>query len=101
MEKQKLLAQGKAKSMYETDSESVLLMEFRDDASAFDGKKMSALNNKGKVNNQFNAFILGLLEKEGIETHFIETISTHESLVKKLDMSVSYTHLTLPTICSV
>ena len=86
MEKQKLLAEGKAKSMYETDSESVLLMEFRDDASAFDGKKMSALNNKGKVNNQFNAFILDLLAKEGIETHFIETISTHESLVKKLDM---------------
>ena len=86
MEKEKLLAQGKAKSMYETDSESVLLMEFRDDASAFDGKKMSALNNKGKVNNQFNAFILDLLAKEGIETHFIETISTHESLVKKLDM---------------
>ena len=86
MEKQKLLAQGKAKSMYETDSESVLLMEFRDDASAFDGKKMSALNNKGKVNNQFNAYILDLLAKQGIETHFIETISTHESLVKKLDM---------------
>ena len=86
MEKQKLLAQGKAKSMYETDSESVLLMEFRDDTSAFDGKKMSALNNKGKVNNQFNAFILDLLAKQGIETHFIETISTHESLVKKLDM---------------
>ena len=86
MEKQKLLAEGKAKSMYETESESVLLMEFRDDASAFDGKKMSALNNKGKVNNQFNAFILDLLAKEGIETHFIETISTHESLVKKLDM---------------
>ena len=86
MEKQKLLAQGKAKSMYETDSESVLLMEFRDDASAFDGKKMSALNNKGKVNNQFNAFILDLLAKQGIETHFIEIISTHESLVKKLDM---------------
>ena len=86
MEKQKLLAKGKAKSMYETDSESVLLMEFRDDASAFDGKKISALNNKGKVNNQFNAFILDLLAKQGIETHFIETISTHESLVKKLDM---------------
>ncbi len=86
MEKQKLLAQGKAKSMYETDSESVLLMEFRDDASAFDGKKMSALNNKGKVNNQFNAFILDLLAKQGIETHLIETTSTHESLVKKLDM---------------
>jgi len=86
MEKQKLLAQGKAKSMYETDSKSVLLMEFRDDASAFDGKKMSALNNKGRVNNQFNAFILDLLAKQGIETHFIETTSTHESLVKKLDM---------------
>jgi len=49
-------------------------------------KKMSALNNKGKVNNQFNAFILDLLAKQGIETHFIETTSTHESLVKKLDM---------------
>lgn len=86
MEKQKLIAQGKAKSMYETDMAKTLLMEFRDDASAFDGKKISALNNKGKVNNQFNAFILNKLEEEGIETHFIKTISNNESLVKRLDM---------------
>ena len=86
MEKQKLIAQGKAKSMYETDMAKTLLMEFRDDASAFDGKKISALNNKGKVNNQFNAFILNKLEEEGIETHFIKTISNNESLVKHLDM---------------
>lgn len=86
MEKQKLIAQGKAKSMYETDMVKTLLMEFRDDASAFDGKKISALNNKGKVNNQFNAFILNKLEEEGIETHFIKTISNNESLVKRLDM---------------
>ena len=86
MEKQKLIAQGKAKSMYETDMAKTLLMEFRDDASAFDGKKISALNNKGKVNNQFNAFILNKLAEEGIETHFIKTISNNESLVKRLDM---------------
>lgn len=86
MEKQKLIAQGKAKSMYETDMAKTLLMEFRDDASAFDGKKISALNNKGKVNNQFNAFILNKLEEEGIETHFIKTISNNESLVRRLDM---------------
>lgn len=86
MEKLNLIAQGKAKSMYETDISDTLLMEFRDDTSAFDGKKISALNNKGKVNNQFNAFILNKLEEEGIETHFIKTISNNESLVKRLDM---------------
>ncbi|MEK9649526.1 MAG: phosphoribosylaminoimidazolesuccinocarboxamide synthase [Gammaproteobacteria bacterium] len=86
MKKLKLLAKGKAKSMYETDLDDTLLMEFRDDASAFDGKKISALNNKGKVNNQFNAFILKLLANEGIQTHFIDTISNHESLVKRLEM---------------
>ena len=61
-------------------------MEFRDDTSAFDGKKMEALDNKGKVNNQFNAFVMEFLASKGIETHFIKLLSNHESLVHKLEM---------------
>ena len=61
-------------------------MEFRDDTSAFDGKKIEALDNKGKVNNQFNAFVMEFLASKGIETHFIKLLSNHESLVYKLEM---------------
>jgi len=86
MEKISQITTGKAKSLYTTKEPDQLIMEFRDDTSAFDGKKMEALDNKCKVNNQFNAFILNKLEEEGIETHFIKTISNNESLVKRLDM---------------
>jgi len=86
MEKLSQITAGKAKSLYETSNPDQLIMEFRDDASAFDGKKMEALDNKGKVNNQFNAFVMEFLASKGIETHFIELISTNESLVHKLEM---------------
>ena len=55
MEKIKQITSGKAKSLYTTNDGNFLVMEFRDDTSAFDGKKTAALENKGKVNNQFNA----------------------------------------------
>ncbi|MDG1062179.1 MAG: phosphoribosylaminoimidazolesuccinocarboxamide synthase, partial [SAR86 cluster bacterium] len=55
MEKISQITTGKAKSLYTTKEPDQLIMEFRDDTSAFDGKKMEALDNKGKVNNQFNA----------------------------------------------
>ena len=61
-------------------------MEFRDDTSAFDGKKTAALENKGKVNNQFNAFIMEFLSTKEINTHFIKLLSNNESLVRNLDM---------------
>ena len=77
---------GKAKSLYTTNESDKLIMEFRDDTSAFDGKKMEALDNKGKVNNQFNAFMMEFLASKGIETHFIKMLSNHESLVYKLEM---------------
>ena len=86
MEKLSQITTGKAKSLYQTSNPDQLIMEFRDDTSAFDGKKMEALDNKGKVNNQFNAFVMEFLSSKGIETHFIELISTNESLVHKLDM---------------
>ena len=86
MEKISQITTGKAKSLYTTSQTDQLIMEFRDDASAFDGKKRAALDNKGKVNNQFNAFVMEFLASKGIETHFIKLLSNTESLVYKLDM---------------
>ena len=86
MEKISQITTGKAKSLYTTNETDRLIMEFRDDTSAFDGKKMEALDNKGKVNNQFNAFVMEFLASKGIETHFIKLLSNHESLVYKLEM---------------
>jgi phosphoribosylaminoimidazole-succinocarboxamide synthase len=86
MKKLSQITTGKAKSLYATSNPDQLIMEFRDDTSAFDGKKMEALDNKGKVNNQFNAFVMEFLASKGIETHFIELMSNNESIVYKLDM---------------
>ena len=86
MEKISQITTGKAKSLFTTSEPNQLIMEFRDDTSAFDGKKIEALDNKGKVNNQFNAFVMEFLASKGIETHFIKLLSNHESLVHKLDM---------------
>jgi len=86
MEKISQITTGKAKSLYTTKEPDQLIMEFRDDTSAFDGKKIEALDNKGKVNNQFNAFVMEFLASKGIETHFIKLLSNNESLVYKLEM---------------
>ncbi|MDA0758924.1 MAG: phosphoribosylaminoimidazolesuccinocarboxamide synthase [Proteobacteria bacterium] len=86
MEKLLQITTGKAKSLYATSNPDQLIMEFRDDTSAFDGKKIEALDNKGKVNNQFNAFVMEFLSSKGIKTHFIELLSSNESVVYKLDM---------------
>ena len=59
-------------------------MHFRDDTSAFDGKKKEALLGKGAVNNQFNAFIMEHLEAKGVNTHHIEVLNSTDSLVYKL-----------------
>ena len=61
-------------------------MEFRDDATAFDGAKKAQLKGKGSINNQFNAWIMQQLEKAGIIVHYISTLNQNTSIVKKLDM---------------
>lgn len=86
MEKREELYSGKAKSVFATDDADLLVMEFRNDTSAFDGKKLAQLDRKGQVNNQFNAFIMGKLQEAGIQTHFVKLLSSNQSLVKRLDM---------------
>ncbi len=84
--KQDLLYSGKAKSVFETGDESRLVLEFRDDTSAFDGRKVEALSRKGMVNNYFNAFIMQSLENGGVGTHFDAVLDHTHSLVKRLAM---------------
>jgi phosphoribosylaminoimidazole-succinocarboxamide synthase len=86
MEKRELLYTGKAKSVYTTDEADYLILVFRDDTSAFDGKRIEQLARKGRVNNVFNAFIMQKLAEAGIETHFERLLNPNEVVVKKLDM---------------
>ncbi|MFT7223463.1 MAG: phosphoribosylaminoimidazole-succinocarboxamide synthase [Cellvibrionaceae bacterium] len=86
MNKGELLYSGKAKSVYRTNDENLLILHFRDDTSAFDGKKVEQLDRKGRVNNCFNAFIMEKLTEAGIPTHFERQLSDTESLVKNLRM---------------
>ncbi len=87
MEKREQLYAGKAKSVYTTDDDNLLILHFRNDTSAFDGEKIEKLDRKGQVNNQFNAFIMQKLEQAGIATHFERLLSADESLVKRLAMA--------------
>ena len=87
IKKGELITTGKAKSLYASDQDDFLIMHYRDDTSAFDGKKIESLEGKGTINNKFNAFIMEYLESEGIATHFVELLSETDSLVKRLDMA--------------
>lgn len=86
MEKRDEVYKGKAKSVYKTDDPQSLILVFRNDTSAFDGKKVEQLDRKGMVNNKFNAFIMEKLAATGIETHFIKLLNDQECLVKNLKM---------------
>lgn len=86
MEKRDLLYTGKAKSVYTTDDADRVVILYRNDTSAFDGKRIEQLERKGMVNNKFNAFIMDKLGAAGIPVHHEKLLSDTESLVKKLTM---------------
>lgn len=86
MEKREQLYAGKAKSIFRTDDPDHVIMLFRNDTSAFDGKRVEQLDRKGMVNNKFNAFIMTKLQEAGIPTHFVKQLSDTESLVKTMKM---------------
>lgn len=86
MEKQTELYRGKAKTVHTTENPDYLILEFRDDTSAFDGERIEQLARKGMVNNRFNHFIMEKLAAAGIPTQMERLLSDTECLVKKLDM---------------
>lgn len=86
MKKLAELYRGKAKTVYTTDNPDLLILEFRNDTSAFDGLRIEQLDRKGMVNNKFNYFIMTKLREAGISTQVEALLSDNEVLVKKLDM---------------
>ncbi len=84
--KNELLYCGKVKSLYTTDDPQLLITVFRDDTTAFDGEKHELLQDKGSTNNTISTFIMQRLAEEGVRTHFVQSLSPTEVLVKKLNM---------------
>ncbi|WP_020614218.1 phosphoribosylaminoimidazolesuccinocarboxamide synthase [Sediminispirochaeta bajacaliforniensis] len=84
--KGKLLYEGKAKKLYATDDAEVVLVEYKDDATAFNGEKKGTITGKGEMNNAITTLLFTLLAKNGVENHFIEKISPREQLCRKVEI---------------
>ncbi len=84
MSKGKQLYEGKAKKVFATENPEECIIEYKDDATAFNGEKKGTILGKGVINNLMSAVMFEMLEKEGIETHHIETLSDRESRVKNV-----------------
>ncbi len=86
MKKLDMLYEGKAKKVFKTDNEDVYIVDYKDDATAFNGLKKGTIVGKGVINNRMSNHIFQLLEKEGVPTHFIEELSDRETAVKKVQI---------------
>lgn len=86
MEKLDLLYEGKAKKVWTTSDADALIVDYKDDATAFNGEKKGTIMGKGVVNNRMTNHVFKILEKEGIPTHYIEELSDRETLVKKVEI---------------
>lgn len=86
MGKLEKLYEGKAKKIYVTENQEEVIIYYKDDATAFNGEKKEQIENKGILNNAITSMIYGMLNKEGIPTHFIEKLNDREQLCKKIEM---------------
>jgi phosphoribosylaminoimidazole-succinocarboxamide synthase len=86
MEKRQMIYEGKAKKVYATDVEDVLIVDYKDDATAFNGLKKGSIAGKGVINNRMTNYICKQLEKSGVPTHYIEELSDRETAVKKVEI---------------
>ena len=84
MEKTVQLYEGKAKKVYATDDPNLVIVSYKDDATAFDGTKRGTIVGKGSINNRMTNYLMQLLEKNGIPTHFVEELNDRETVVKKV-----------------
>ena len=79
MEKMAQLYEGKAKKVYATEDPAVVIVSYKDDATALDGLKKGTIAGKGVVNNRMTNFLMQLLEKNGVSTHFIQELNDRET----------------------
>ncbi len=86
MKKTVQLYEGKAKKVYATDDPEVVIVSYKDDATALDGLKKGTIVGKGVVNNRMTNYLMQLLEKNGVPTHFVEELSERETAVKKVSI---------------
>ena len=86
MEKLEQLYEGKAKKVFKTDDPELLIVDYKDDATAFNGLKKGTIAGKGVINNQMSNRLMQYLEKQGIPTHFVKELSARETLVKKVSI---------------
>lgn len=86
MQKREQLYEGKAKKVFSTDEPELLIVSYKDDATAFNGLKKGTIVGKGVINNKMSNILMQRLEKVGIPTHFVEELSERETLVKKVSI---------------
>jgi phosphoribosylaminoimidazole-succinocarboxamide synthase len=86
VEKKELLYEGKAKRLYATEDENLVISEFKDDLTAFNGEKKSSAVGKGALNNKISTELFKLLEEKGIPTHFVKMLDDNHMLHKKVDV---------------
>jgi phosphoribosylaminoimidazole-succinocarboxamide synthase len=84
MEKKEQLYEGKAKKVFATADKNLVIVSYKDDATAFNGLKKGTIEGKGVINNKMSNFLMQILEKEGVKTHFVEELSDRETVVKKV-----------------
>ena len=85
-EKLEQLYEGKAKKVFATSDPNVVIVSYKDDATAFNGLKKGTIAGKGVVNNRMTNFLMQLLEKNGVPTHFVEELNDRETAVKKVSI---------------
>ncbi|MBP9989725.1 MAG: phosphoribosylaminoimidazolesuccinocarboxamide synthase, partial [Ruminococcus sp.] len=86
MEKVNQLYEGKAKKVYSTEDENLVIVSYKDDATALDGLKKGTISGKGAINNRMSNFLMQILEKNGVPTHFVEELNDRETVVKKVSI---------------
>ncbi|MBQ6164578.1 MAG: phosphoribosylaminoimidazolesuccinocarboxamide synthase [Clostridia bacterium] len=86
MEKREQMYEGKAKKVFATDDPAYCIVSYKDDATAFNGLKKGTIRGKGVVNNKMSNYLMGLIEKEGVPTHFVEELNDRDALVRRVSI---------------
>ena len=86
MEQLEMMYEGKAKKVYRTDDEDLLIVDYKDDATAFNGLKKGTIVGKGVVNNRMSNYLCQILEEKSVPTHFVKELDERRTLVKKVEI---------------
>lgn len=86
MEQKEMIYEGKAKKVYATDQPDVVIVDYKDDATAFNGQKKGTIQGKGAINNRMTNYLMKVLEEKGVPTHFVEELDNRRTVVKKVDI---------------